>query len=494
MEKRFEKSIETLEDGGKLSTWATALACIPRKKLVAVSTTSGDIRFFQATMYKFEHKFSIAWLPSIVVSLDCYMSEKLVCGDFSGHAFVLNMSSDFFSKLHRKALHLGPYIIAFDTIQKGKVKGLQCQYSAKNHFTPIQKVQYIPNLCAVISCSVHTKRAMLIHHLDRNESLSFQSPGGINSFAYCARLNCVATGGVDHSVMIWNPSYNTVHNESLPGHMSSVTHVLVDEKRLFLVSVDRERNLRVWDLLRPTCLQHFRFKDVEIPGRHPFCSAFLDTEMGKLFLTTNRIAVLESRQTSLRLTTHPGSEFIIFVAYNQIFDCIITVGNVFVVALWDPESGSLMFEFTDNHSEIDYDIFENNVDIMAAGLESSQRRLITADRNGKIKVWNFHLGLCLREFHARFTILSLSFIGFQIFAGGFSGTLSVFYDNGMEDVESSDWERLHSGAIISIDYYGRNLVATASSDGDNNLVEKKRRSQVENERFSKRYFGLHSDL
>ncbi|GFR20203.1 uncharacterized protein TNCT_174521 [Trichonephila clavata] len=50
--KRFETKIAVLDDGDKMTTMATGLACLPRYKMVAVATTAADIRFFSSTTYR----------------------------------------------------------------------------------------------------------------------------------------------------------------------------------------------------------------------------------------------------------------------------------------------------------------------------------------------------------------------------------------------------------------------------------------------------------
>ncbi|GBM14388.1 hypothetical protein AVEN_124222-1, partial [Araneus ventricosus] len=146
-------------------------------------------------------------------------------------------------------------------------------------------VKYIPSLRIVVSCSVHTKRAMMIHHMDRNESSGFSSEGGITCFDFCEKLNCLVTGCIDNSVKVWNPAENASCNEILTGHFNSVTHVLVDEKRLNVISADRDKTIRVWSLLRPQCLQTIKFKEGDFAGKNIFASLYLDKEYGKYHLS-----------------------------------------------------------------------------------------------------------------------------------------------------------------------------------------------------------------
>ncbi|GBL88837.1 hypothetical protein AVEN_157445-1, partial [Araneus ventricosus] len=106
------------------------------------------------------------------------------------------------------------------------------------------------------------------------------------------------------------------------------------------------------------------------------------------------------------------------------------------------------------------------VDIVAAALDPAERRLVTADRSGIVKVWNFHLGICLKEFQAKFSVLALAVLGYEIFAAGTSGLISIFYDDGESTIEDTEWTPLHEQAIVSIDTYRRNMLASATCDGE----------------------------
>ncbi|GFV57184.1 uncharacterized protein TNCV_2557891 [Trichonephila clavipes] len=139
--KRFETKIAVLDDGDKMTTMATGLTCLPRYKMVAVATTSADIRFFSSDIYRFEHKFSILWLPAVLVNMHCYNSEKLSCGDFMGNVFIINLFEDFFKRVRRRANHLGPQKVTFEDLKKGRMLGLKFQSTAKSHLTNVAKVK-----------------------------------------------------------------------------------------------------------------------------------------------------------------------------------------------------------------------------------------------------------------------------------------------------------------------------------------------------------------
>lgn len=88
------------------------------------------------------------------------------------------------------------------------------------------------------------------------------------------------------------------------------------------------------------------------------------------------------------------------------------------------------------------------------------------DGIGQIKVWNFHLGLCLQSCQIHFRILSLSFVDFHIYAAGESRAVVDCYDNGAVDVDPFTWEKRHKKSIVSVDFYKNILLASASCEGE----------------------------
>lgn len=95
----------------------------------------------------------------------------------------------------------------------------------------------------------------------------------------------------------------------------------------------------------------------------------------------------------------------------------------------------------------------------------STLKILSIGRDGVIKVWNFHLGICLREFKTDFLVLSMSFVGFAIYAAGSSGSISVFFDNDQDPIEDTQWKIAHKQSIVSLDCYSSIILASASCDG-----------------------------
>ena len=70
----------------------------------------------------------------------------------------------------------------------------------------------------------------------------------------------------------------------------------VFEKSQLIVSADREKTVRVWDLLRPQCMQIIKFKESDFPGKQGFSTVFLDPINGNdTCFTDVRISKLQKK-------------------------------------------------------------------------------------------------------------------------------------------------------------------------------------------------------
>ena len=59
-----------------------------------------------------------------------------------------------------------------------------------------------------------------------------------------------------------------------------------------------------------------------------------------------------------------------------------------VVCVWDVETGQKVMQFSQVHGD---------AEITAMAFDPTERRLVTAGRDGTVKTWNFNNGACLGE-------------------------------------------------------------------------------------------------
>lgn len=73
--------------------------------------------------------------------------------------------------------------------------------------------------------------------------------------------------------------------------------------------------------------------------------------------------------------------------YNPNFKQIITSSESSVIKVWDIETGNAIFEYGDAHGDSA---------ITALAFDNTSRRLLSAGRDGCVRIWNYNNGHCLR--------------------------------------------------------------------------------------------------
>ena len=80
---------------------------------------------------------------------------------------------------------------------------------------------------------------------------------------------------------------------------------------------------------------------------------------------------------------------VVAALYNRNFGHIVTVAEDSEVTIWKLLSGQKVFNYVDNSR--DEETF-----LSAASFDDNGRRLITGDHGGRVKVWNFSNGACIK--------------------------------------------------------------------------------------------------
>ena len=90
---------------------------------------------------------------------------------------------------------------------------------------------------------------------------SISIPKGVNSFAFCARANIIATGGNDKIVRIWHPHIFSRPTGKMIGHLFTIIDVAVNEKDQHVISLSTAR-VRYRKILFPVFLWPEFLKEV----------------------------------------------------------------------------------------------------------------------------------------------------------------------------------------------------------------------------------------
>ena len=110
-----------------------------------------------------------------------------------------------------------------------------------------------------------------------------------------------------------------------------------------------------------------------------------------------------------------------------------------------------------------------DLEITAMNFDVSYRRLITAARDGAVKIWNFNNGALLRELpvYDNHELTSIVCQKERIITAGWNKRITVYVDNrGEEDDSVSCLRPSHRDDIVSLALHNNNVLASGSYDGD----------------------------
>nr|XP_054398110.1 EF-hand calcium-binding domain-containing protein 8 isoform X4 [Pongo abelii] len=346
--------------------WVIDMVCLHNMNLVAVASTRQKIDFFDISDHKCVQAFTFIDLDSCALVMD-YWSDYhrgVFCyGDVKGNVIVFtseNMTSGLFNpRILPRASKWDHWIKV--SLQKllNEKSALHRSYRLKAlHPNWCQQVKFIPQMNVVVSCSAIEKSSLVLTILPAKASekprLSvLHLRKGILCFDYCPDRNFLVTGGYDAFIRLWNPFVSKRPVWLMKGHQTSVTHILVDSRNSsILISVSKDKNIRVWDMLDYICLQSFCGKFFAL-GNCPITSAYFFEKDNTLICSTYSIGILKGYLEAQgpikakKRTTHCSP--LCAVLYSKIFkqiSGIIHMNKVFYVTGWSKRITHFLFHKT----------------------------------------------------------------------------------------------------------------------------------------------------
>ncbi|XP_058848143.1 WD repeat-containing protein on Y chromosome-like [Acipenser ruthenus] len=429
--------------------WVTDMVCMPNMNMLAVSSTDRDIG--EKTDGK-KGVFSI--------------------GDARGNIVVLTsldvVRYGLFSMPGFSTTSGGSCRIPIQSVFKN-TSSIYCCYKVNSLLNDwCRRIQFIPELNAVITCSACDQTAMVLTTLphankSRIQNSTFFLKKGILCFDYTPEWNLIVTGGFDRIVRMWNPYVTNTATSQMKGHNSAITHIVVNGKANKIISISKDKNLRVWDLDDCTCFQNIHSRNMNL-GRFPISDIHYNKETNTLSLATFLIGVLqgaiEDAEASFKgLTSH--EQPLCAALYNSNFKEVVSSCHNGLVSVWDILTGEKVMQFLTSS--------EKGVEVTAMTFDGPKRRLITGSMDGTIKLWNFNNGACLWEL-PKFNnteVTGILYLNQRIDVSGWSKYVMWYLDAKEDDeLEYRQWKRYHSEDIFSMDMHSNKLLVTASYSGD----------------------------
>ena len=484
---RMFEAPKVKNSSGFSPAWITDCAYLNGLNKLAVSTDNREVTIYDTTMKQqallhikpFDNNpMCLAFGQHVLQSNhqeNPVKQDLLLVGDDAGYVNFIQLSDlDFQDKspdLNMKPSQFGKRFI------KRKV-----------HSDWVQKVMYVSDMKAFISCSQGSKNSLVIGDVDRKQNRGINIHKGVSCFDYSKKPNFLVTGGMDKLVRIWNPYILSKPAAVLVGHNTSIVDIIANEKDSQIISLSTDKVIKIWDMRMQKCLQTIQDK---VKHRPEDCltTMFFDRDRNRLLTASGMIDVWPMHKaTAVTLTTPKShSKALCKALYNSNFHQVVSGCEDSVIKVWDIQNGEKTFQYSGVHE---------NVEITAMNFDNSGRRLITGSRNGDILLWNFNNGAVLKKLvkDDNLEVTDVLYIeqgaNNYIAACGWNRKIVIFMEGEDENFELEVVRSLpndtlvnntslsstpkwlaeqckgHSDDILSMSYCPPNLLASCSCDGE----------------------------
>ncbi|XP_052037678.1 EF-hand calcium-binding domain-containing protein 8 [Apodemus sylvaticus] len=462
---------------GHQQMWVIDVAYLHNMNLIAVASTELKIEFFDISGYKCIRAFTFIDLDSCAMVMDYWTDyhKAVFCyGDTKGNAVIFisdNVAGGLFNPqiLPRTSKWDHWITVSLRKLLNEKAPLYRSFRMKGLHPNWCQQVKYIPQLNVVVSCSAVEKSSLVLIILpvkepEKPKLSSLNLRKGILCFDYCPDRNFLATGGYDPHIRLWNPLVSKRPVWLMKGHQTSVTHLLVNSRNAsILISISRDKNIRVWDLQDYVCLQSFCGKLFPL-GNCPITSAYFHRS-STLICSTYNIGILRGYLESQgpmktgRMTTHNTP--LCAVLYSKIFKQVVSGCLQGIVSVWDISTGKKKMELPVSG------IQESELTTMA--LDQSERCLLTGLRDGTMQMWNYNTGECLMTFPNpdKVEISGIVHMNKVFYMTGWSKRITNFtFQKTTQALSCYHWQSFHTEDILSMDKYQNQFLGTSSYNGD----------------------------
>lgn len=430
------------------------LVGLPEFSVICLSVLGGQLLFYDMSSGQFKLCLIVVLWACTLTTHIAYVhkycerkkigSSKIAIGDEQGGVSVLEfISSDKWNPFRDKSGDVDE--TPTYNFERLLVKTSTMKQSAKDrppirgyryqglHSKPVEQVVFYNNgrSFATVSTSNSKSMAQCLMMPEQCEvrSSSSSSPSRqtptFPSIRYTSNLmgfSCVcairdthlATGSMDQTVRLWDVTGQVsgpVDCTALLGHSWGVKRVSYNTVNGHLYSVSTECVIKVWDLLRTTCLltftgltvaaepnnsqhwpfalMHFNWFDQTIISVGRDATSFLTVECTRPTVTDQEVSRShddKSHETSVVRTL-----------YNALYQVLISVSATdSSVSVWNLRTGDVIIKWSMAHTEEVYcEILP--VEITAANFDPSGGLLVTGAVNGSIHMWDPNNGVCLNR-------------------------------------------------------------------------------------------------
>ncbi|XP_048581905.1 WD repeat-containing protein 49 isoform X2 [Nematostella vectensis] len=458
--------------------WVTDFIPMQNLYKLAIALTSKEIAIYDlSSKSEFNCQFRIKNLDDTPLCLDYWSNPDkpneaiLAFGDVSGQVNALLFSAVNIALFDRPAQPAGSkqdvcLTVDIKDVSRGQYKNARL-VKHHGHTEWTRQVMYSAHLDCFISCSTSYKGSLVLGWIEKTKSnmrtTAFKIPQGVNAFDYNEKANLVATAGVNHHVCLWNPYVISKPVGVLRGHMQSVVAVHFIESRGQLISLSKDKVLRIWDTHLQVCLQRLSGMFPKGPAEVSI-TMFYDEEHSKLFTAFNQQLTLMVMKPEVKDRVMSHEQPVTAAIYNSKFNQVVTACAGSVITMWMIDTGQKVKQFANAHG---------NAEITTITQDATETRLFTASADGTVKIWDFN-GHCHSILMAGngdpAEISQVMCVKRMIVTVGWDRALCVFRDGQINSfyVYPSEWKgrQEHQDDILSVAYSPPTTIASASYDGE----------------------------
>ena len=458
----------------KLELWVTAMAVIEPYNTIAIASTTGNLMFFDVSAFSFVKTLVINNLDICVTCLSFYYDKVhpdhgiLLFGDARGSVMIVDIEDgEAGTKLfgYPNTFHAG--FMSLDELLHSNIKGIRTFRHRKIHMEMVIDVRYFGTIASFISIANNLHTPMRMGDIEGKQIYTFESSCGISSFDFYPKTSIIVTGSKDAEVRIWNPHNTRKPQMILRGHTSPIMLVQVDRQHEKIVTVSVDREIIIFDMLTHSIVERVQRKHIHL-GERLLTAAFYNHFRTSLIIATNQMGVFEHQEEEIqRQKVITQDEAFTAICYNSLFDQIVVGSSKSHVSVWNPNSGELTMQFT-AHKRLSVVGHEISVELTCMTFDPTERRLITAGRDGCVKIWNFNNGALLRVMEN--TTPSSEITGIvcppkRIITAGWDRVLYTFVDSS-EDLSMRTWEKKHNAEITHLAFRPPSTIASGDNHGD----------------------------
>ena len=177
----------------------------------------------------------------------------------------------------------------------------------------------------------------------------------------------------------------------------------MNEERHHLISLGTDKVVHIWDK------NYIRIQTIFDKVQYKLSSIVFDHWTNNILLGSRKVNCWNFHTQEEIKTSHEHP--VVFALSNiEKFESVISADDGGFISVWDVETGQLLFKFGDTHGVNDDEDEDKSKQkgqddkdggekrkITAGCFDQFQRRLITAGKDGKVKMWNFSNGSKLKD-------------------------------------------------------------------------------------------------